>query len=96
MSFWLATANSGANYVAGSSPITVLHMLGRNLWMSFFVVENLDDSDQFVFGRELVRNFYLMINLNKGLKRIRNPEGKFVKRPKNRIITDENMVPIFF
>ena len=37
-----------------------------------------------------------MIDLNNGLIRIRNPDRKYVRRPINRIITDENKVPIFF
>ena len=37
----------------------------------------------------------MMIDLNNGLIRIRNPDRKYVKRPINRIITDENKVPIF-
>ena len=41
----LAAANRGVFYVAGRIPITFLHMGGRNLWMSFLVVENLDNSD---------------------------------------------------
>ena len=57
----LATANPGAICVAGRTPITVHHMGGRNLWMSFLVVENLDDSDQFILGRNFVRNFDVMI-----------------------------------
>ena len=36
----LAAAKRGAIYVAGRTPITVLHMEGHNLWMSFLVVEN--------------------------------------------------------
>ena len=44
----LAAANRGAIYVAGRTPITVLHIGGRNLWMSFLVVEILDDSGQFI------------------------------------------------
>ena len=36
----LAAANRGVIYVAGRTPITVLHMGGRDLWMSFLVVEN--------------------------------------------------------
>ena len=36
----LAAANRGAVYVAGRTPITVLHMGGRDLWMSFLAVEN--------------------------------------------------------
>ena len=27
-------------------------MVGQNLWMSFLVVENLDDSNQFILGRD--------------------------------------------
>ena len=44
----LAAANRGAIYVAGRTPIMVPHRGGRDLWMSFVVVENLDDSDQFI------------------------------------------------
>ena len=91
----LAAANRGAIYVAGRTPITVLHTGGRDLWMSFLVVENLDDDDQFILGRYFVRNFDVMIDLNNGLIRIRNPDRKYVKKPINRIITDENKVPIF-
>ena len=91
----LAAANRGAIYVAGRTPVTVLHMGGRNFWMSFLVVENLDDADQFILGRDFVRNFDVMIDLNNGLIRIRNPERKYVKKPINRIITEENKVPVF-
>ena len=63
--------------------------------MSFPVVENLDDSDQFILGRNFVRNFEVMIDLNNGLVRIRNPDRKYVKKPINRIKTDENKIPIF-
>ena len=91
----LAAANRGAIYVAGRTPITVLHMGGRDLWMSFLVVENLNDADQFILGRDFVRNFDVMIDLNNGLIRIRNPDRKYVKKPINMIITDENKVPVF-
>ena len=60
--------------VAERTPIMFLHMGGRNLWMSFLVVENLDDYDQFILGRDFVRNFDAMIDLNNGLIRIRNPD----------------------
>ena len=63
--------------------------------MSFLVVKNLDDADQFILGRDFVWNFDVMIDLNNGLIRIRNPDRKYVKKPINRIITDENKVPIF-
>ena len=92
----LAAANRGAIYVAGRTPITVLHMEGRDLWMSFLVVENLDDADQFILGRDFVRNFDVMVDvMNNGLIRIRKPDRKYVKKPINKTITDENKVPIF-
>ena len=37
----------------------------------------------------------MTIDLNKGLIKIRNPDRKYDRRPINRIITDENKVPIF-
>ena len=91
----LAAANRGTIYVSGRTPITVLHMGGQYLWMSSLVVENLDDSDQFNLGRDFVRNFDVMIDLNNGLIRIRNSDRQYAKRPVNRIITDQNKVPIF-
>ena len=91
----LAAANRGAIYVAGRTPITVLHMGRRDLRMSFLVVKNLDDSDQFILGRDFVRNFDVMIDLNNRRMRIRNPDRKYVKKPINKIVTDENKVPIF-
>ena len=63
--------------------------------MSFLVVENLDDSDQFILNRDFVRNFDILIDLNNGLIRIRNPDRKYVKRPINRIIADEKKGAIF-
>ena len=47
------------------------------------MVENLDDSDQFILGRDFVRNFDVMIDLNNGLIRITNPDRKYVKYVKN-------------
>ena len=64
--------------------------------MSFLVVDNLDDADQFILGRDFVRIFDVMIDLKNGLIRIRNPDRKYVKKPINRIITDENKVTNFF
>ena len=63
--------------------------------MSFLIVENLDNSDQFILGRNFVRNFEVMIDLNIGLISIMNPDRKYIKRSVSRIITDENKVPIF-
>ena len=42
----LAAANRRSIYVAGSTSITVLHMAGRDLWMSFLMVENLDEKTE--------------------------------------------------
>ena len=53
----LAAANRGAIYVAGRTPITVLHMGGRNLRMSFLVVEILVDSDQFILVARFCQEF---------------------------------------
>ena len=50
----------------------------------------------FLVGRDFARNFDVMIDLKNGLIRIRKPDRKYVKRSINRIITDENMVPVFF
>ena len=81
--------------IFGRTGLTILHMGGRDLWMSFLVVENLDDADQFILGRDFVRNFDLMIDLNNGLINIRNPDRNYVKKPINRIITDENKDQFF-
>ena len=91
----LAAANRGSIYVAGRTPITVLHMEGRNLWMSFLVVENFNDADQLILGRDFVKNFDVLIDFNNGLIRIRNLDWKYVRKPIIRIIADENKVPIF-
>ena len=48
------------------------------------------DADQFNLGRDFARNFDVMIDLNYGLIRVRNPDRKYVKRP------DQNKIPIFF
>ena len=70
-------------------------MGGRDLWMSFLMVENLDDSDQVILGRDFVRNFNVMIDLNNGVIRIGNPDRKYVRKPINRKIRDKNKVSIF-
>ena len=59
------------------------------------MVETSDISDQFILGRNFVRNSDVIIDLNNGLIRIRNPDRKYVKRPIKRITTDENKVLIF-
>ena len=72
----LVATNRGAIQVVGKTPITVLHMGGRDLWLSFLVVEKLDNSDQFILGLDFIRNFDVMIDLDNGLIRIRNPDRK--------------------
>ena len=44
----LSAANKGALRVLGRIPIIALNLGERNQWMSFLVVENLDESDQFI------------------------------------------------
>ena len=54
--------------MTGRTPIISLQLGGRHLWLSFLVVENLDESDQFILGRELDGNFDITIDLNEGLQ----------------------------
>ena len=60
----LAAANQGEIHVTGRTPIISLQLGGRHLWMSFLVVENLDESDQFILGRDFVSKFDVTIDLN--------------------------------
>ena len=53
----------------------------------------MDDSNQFKLRRDFARSFDVMIDLNTKLLKIRNPDRKYVKRPVNRIKTDENRIP---
>ena len=84
----LSAANKGALRVLGITPIIALNLGERNLWMSFsfLVVENLDESDQFVLGRDFVRNFDVTIDLNNAMFRIRNPDRKYGIKPVNLIM----------
>ena len=54
---WLSAANKGALRVLGRTPILVLNLGERNLWMSFLVVANLDESDRLILGTDFIRNF---------------------------------------
>ena len=63
--------------------------------MSFLVVENLDESDQFILGQDFVRSFDVTIDLNNGLIRIKDPEKKYEKKPNNKILINQAQVPIF-
>ena len=91
----LSAANKGALRVLGRTPIIALNLVERNLWMSFLVVENLDESDQFILGRDFIRNFDVTIDLNNAMFRIWNPERKYVNKPVNLIMANENKAPVF-
>ena len=77
----LSAANKGALRVLGRTPIIALNLGERNLWMSFLVVENLDESDQFILGRDFIGNLDVTIDLNNAMFRIRNPDRKYVIKP---------------
>ena len=91
----LSAANNGALRVLGRTPIIALNLGERNLWMSFLVVENLDESDQFILGRDFIRNFDVTIDLNNAIFRIRNPDRRYAIKPVNLIIANENKAPVF-
>ena len=91
----LASANQGGMYVTGWTPIISQQLGGRHLWMSFLLIENLDESDQFILGRDFVRNIDVTIDLNDGLIRIKDPERKYEKKPLNKILINLAKVLIF-
>ena len=92
----LSAANKRALRVLGRTPIIALNLGERKLWMSFLVLENLDESDQFILGKDFIRNFDITIDLNNARFRIRNPERKYVIKPVNLIMANENKAPVFF
>ena len=91
----LSPANKGALRVLSRTPIIALNLGERNLWISFLVVENLDESDQFILGRDFIRYFDETIKLNNAMFRIRNPERKYVNKPVNLIMANQNKAPVF-
>ena len=91
----LSAANKGALRVLGRTPIIALNLGERNLWMSFLVVENLDESEKLILGRDFIREFDVTIYLNNAMFRIRNPEKKYVIKSVNLIMTNENKAPVF-
>ena len=48
--------------------------------MSFLVVENVDESDQFILGQDFMRNFDVMIDLIDELIAMRDRERKYEKK----------------
>ena len=91
----LSAANKGALQVIGRTPIIALNLGERNLWVSFLVVENLYESDQFILGRKFIRNFDITIDLNNAMFRIWNPDRRFAIKPVNLIIANEKKAPVF-
>ena len=52
-------------------------------------------SDHFILGRDFIRNFDIAIDLNNTMLRIRNPERKYVIKPVNLIMANENKASAF-
>ena len=92
----LSTANKGALRFLGRTPIIALNLGQRYLWMSFLVMENLIESDQFILGSDFIRNFDVTIDLNNAMFRIGNSERKYVIKPVNLVMANENKFPVFF
>ena len=55
----------------------------------------MDKSNQLILGRYFIRNFDVTIDLNNAMFRIRNPERKYVIKPGNLIMANENKAPVF-
>ena len=91
----LSAANKGALRVLGRTPIIDLNLGERNLWMSFLVVENLDESDQSILGRDFIRNFDVTTDLNNAMFRIRNPDGRYAIKPVILKMANENKASVF-
>ena len=89
-----SAANKGALRVLGRAPIIALNLGERNLWMSFLVVENLDESDQFILGKDFIKYFDVTIDLSNAMFRIRNPDRRYAIKPVNLIIANENKAPV--
>ena len=88
----LAAANQGAICVTGRTTIISLQPGGgRLLWMRFLVVENLEESDQFILGSD----FDVKIDLIDGLIGIKDPERKYEKKPVDKILRNQATAPIF-
>ena len=59
------------------------------------MVENLDESDQFILGRHFIRSFDVTIDLSNAMFRIRNPDRRYAIKPVNLIMANENKAPVF-
>ena len=58
-------------------------------------MQNITENDQFTLGRDFIRNFDVKIDLNNAMFRIRNPDRKYVIKPINLIMANENKAPVF-
>ena len=56
---------------------------------------NLDESDQFILGRDFTRNFDVTIDLNNAMFRIRNTDRRYAIKPVNLLMANENKAPVF-
>ena len=63
--------------------------------MIFLVVENLDESDQFILARDFIKIFDVTIDLNNVMFRNGNPERKNVIKPVSLIMANKNKAPVF-
>ena len=73
----LPAANIGVLKLQVRTSIISLNLGKRKLRMSFLVVENLHESDQFILGRDFIRNFDVTIDLDNAMFRIRKPIRKY-------------------
>ena len=53
------------------------------------MLENLDESDQFISGRDFIKNFDVKIDLNNAMFRVRSPGKKYVIKLVNLIMVNE-------
>ena len=73
------------------TPFIALKVWHRKLWMSFLVVENLVNQDQFILRIDFIRNFDGVIDLNKTKFVIRKPKRKYATKPKKSLITRQEL-----
>ena len=91
----LSVANKGEVRVLGRTPIIALNLGERNLWINFLVVKSLDESDQFILGKNFIRNFDVKFDLNNAMSRVQNPERKYVIKPVSLIMANEKKLQFF-
>ena len=55
----------------------------------------MDELSCVILGRDFIRNFDVTIDLKNAMFRIRNPDRKYVIKPVNLIMANENKAPVF-